>query len=448
LFENIKADHELKLDQLKTDNPFCFKNMSIVNLTTQSARNSFNRYIQRGNKVSENNDPYSLQIPSPPVDGTLVQNDIFFNSFQDKFSNAFREFSMINTKTKTPTTEDEQKLLKSERKPRKNLVSLKIDFLSKVSSPKKSPQIVQAEALEDAKFFAQIQSEKDRKTIQIRLAQLTKQYDKKYAKPTTDRKTNRTSANVLLKKSLVKKFDFVSNQASSIEIQESTRVVLPLDKSVMQSRRYSQNTISSQEFYSLYNQKLLKGRVSTRAVSPVNVPVVENNEILKSQRFNELATKEFTSLQKNDIMYHRKMSATETSHFNEFKPLPPSEKERIIKTFNDLGDQKSNNLDEDIPKKFMKLPVIRDQEKNTGYEEKCGLTMDILKKKNSLPVNTSIVKGKKSGDNSKENSIYAHLHEAKKWRMKVFQKPQRRCGLMNSLNFAQKQKVVESIKKE
>ena len=441
MFENIKADHEFKTYNQKGNNLDYLQNKSIVNLTTTAAKQSFNRYIQRGNQSSENQDLYFLKIPNKNLDGILNLKHNFYNSFQEVFERdaTLREFSPINNRS--PTIEDEKRLLKSERKPRKNLVSLKMSFLSRVASPKKAPEVAQEEALENAKFFAQIQSEKDRKLIQIRLAQMTKQCNKLVPRSSTDRKINMSAADTLLKKSIGKKNDFVSIQCSVVESAtsmrnpESTRVLAQSDKFVIPSRRCSQNTISPQEFNSLYNQKLIKGRVSTRGMSPANIPLFDSPENLQFQRVNGMATMEYMSPIKNNIVHSRKISTGDFSSLKDNKVF--TEKKELFKTDKDYENKKNNLFNADIENEIMQPPFVQDQEKGTLINRKPGVIKTGFKQNNFIGMNGVGIKRNKESEVSKENSIYTHLHEKKRWRMRVFQKPNKKSGFVSSRDVAQ-----------
>jgi len=420
----------------------------MANLTTKAAKQCFSRYIKRENKVSENLNPYLMKTSGSNADGAPLQKDNSLTSFHEGLAReALRELSP--EEVRNPEIEDEKRLLNSERRPRKNLFSLKIDFLSRVASPKKSPQAAQSEALEDAKFFTQIQSEKDRRTIKIRLAQMTKQYDKTAIKVSTERKTNRSSADVILNKVLGKKFDLVSHQAATGEPTtptnaglDSHRYVLPVDGSQLPTRRSSQKTISTQEFNSLYNQKLLKGRASTRNLSPANMAFLENNS--KPQSLNELSTREYTSAPRSDFAHSRKLSSTEAWSLNDLKVFPETEKAGSIKIYEGLSHSRNNLLNAEIEKELMMLPIIPDKENRVISNEKPGTTANLLKRKNSSRVmNLPLGKGNNTGEGLKENSMYAQLNETKEWRLRIFKKPQRRSGLLSSRGFGENQDVTK-----
>ena len=94
IFENLKKDYELKTTQYKADSMYCFKNSSIpTNLTTKSAKQSFNRQIQREIKVTEEANPYYLKSMVSPRE-LLTQPDFCGNSLREDFQKYFCKFDL------------------------------------------------------------------------------------------------------------------------------------------------------------------------------------------------------------------------------------------------------------------------------------------------------------------------------------------------------------------
>lgn len=380
---------------------------------------------------------------------------------------------------------------KSERKGKAELLSVKIDFLSRVASPRKSPKQDEAvvDALENAKFFTKIQSDKERRTIKIRLAQMTGQYTKSEKKAYNETKANRDTKEIIINKFLTKKEeaeykDYVSsNQPGSLEaldksVQkdiEKTKTVGPLVMSVGHSRRTSCKPVTDDEFTGLYCQKLLKGRPVLRTRSPSKTKVTENNS--KPTSLNELYPTECGTLSKKSDSHHgRRLSSTAIWSLNSIKEtektnsrsksrndldlLSPGFKPAMLDTWNNikfypqtdkaakkgfrrldsielingLKTGKSQGLSTEIDRELMILPELSEKEK-TITDTKTSLTNDTRRKKTSASIFMTPVGSLNSLKNEglKERSMYAQLNEVKEWRMKVFKKPQKRASISNQM---------------
>lgn len=64
IFENLKKDHQAKMEQYKVDNIYCMKNTTIAKLTTKVAKQCFSRKMLRENKLDDEGS-YFLKITSP-----------------------------------------------------------------------------------------------------------------------------------------------------------------------------------------------------------------------------------------------------------------------------------------------------------------------------------------------------------------------------------------------
>jgi len=65
IFEQIKKEHGLKIAQYKSDNVYCLKNRGIKDYLIKPALQGFSKYLNRGNKLWDGNDPVLAELHNP-----------------------------------------------------------------------------------------------------------------------------------------------------------------------------------------------------------------------------------------------------------------------------------------------------------------------------------------------------------------------------------------------
>ena len=313
------------------------------------------------------------------------------------------------------------------------------------SPPKQTIQDEEA-ALEAGGFFSEFQNAKDRRTIKIRLANMTNQNMKTDKKFGNDHKFSRDSADLIMSKFFSKRDDLeyahktLLNQAEPQETIESTKPTIVLTKSLTQSRRNSVKAGTIVDLNSLYNQKLLKGRPSIRPLSPTALKNAAENKS-KPQSLNELPSKESLPT-KPDLGHVRRTGAHASWSLQSLRVYPETEKAVCgvkVKSRCDMDEdvgtiQRITTTEEDKDKDFVTFKML---EKEKAVLQERTLLANIenmanMTKKSKKSPQTSFSGVNKINSAKGENSMYTHLNEAKEWRMKVFRKPQRRLATINS----------------
>jgi len=336
-------------------------------------------------------------------------------------------------------------------------------------NPPKSPQAMNTEALENAKFFAQIQSDKDRRTIKIRLAQMTKQFDK-IAKLPSEYKTNHNAADVILNKVRGKRKNTSSTIHTLSALPESMKSLdtpsktgslsaFPFSSSNLDSRRGSQKTVSNQEFTGLYAQKLLKGR------PPVPRTVYsspKSSSTLQPQSLIDIAPQGDYLLVPPKNKETRGRATIDARSLQDMK-ITPSVERGVSQNGNNCesatiqaGSTRKTNFLENIFARdsLISSPIGENCLSGIGEGRFSITNGGSFQRKGSPRVNfttitTTTARSQSKGGNSKENSVYTQLHEVKEWRKRVFKKPEKRASILNSrtlnLNINQKRASCVNI---
>ena len=302
------------------------------------------------------------------------------------------------------------------------------------------------EALENAKFFAQIQSDKDRRTIKIRLAQMTKQFDK-IAKLPSEYKSNHNAADLILNKVRGKRKKTSSTIHTLSALPESLKSVdtpsktgslsqFPFSSSNLDSRRGSQKTVSTQELTGLYSKKLFKGRppvARTVYSSPKSATTIQPQSLI------DIAPQGDYLLAPPKNEGKRGRATIDARSFQGMRI--PADEERGI-SMNAKSNCESATIQTGPNRKsnFLEAVLARDSliVSPTGErEERFSMTNGAFQRKGSPRVNLTTITARSpsKGGNSKENSVYTQLHEVKEWRKRVFKKPEKRASILNSRAF-------------
>jgi len=443
IFENLTKDAQPKIDQYKNENLYCLKNASMANLTTKVAKQSFSKQLQREKHVESNTFPYYINIGN----GGAVQGqdqgeeDETIPSYYNN-SHSYREAAKLDTINEMSPTErrrttegdnHQERTLNSERKARGDKVRMKIDFLSKVESPPKVKNISYSKAMEDARFFAQIKSEKDQRFIKIKLAQMTGKMDQLMKEP-PKLKLKHNTTELIIKKVTRKRKHYTSTlsvERTEIDSQEASKIVLPADKSITHGRRSSQKTITPGEFASLYLQKLRKGRPSI-TLSPLHYK--PRDKSIQQPSMNDVSTAKASFFGgKSEKTISRQGSNLDLGSLNDTTTMTTTAaaKEQI----GYLIRKKANVLEEGSESSKNMLPDIYSRDTSLAYLEDTPMSTAkkyILKRTNSGLSATAGMLPKLKRENFKENGMYIKLNETKEWRKKIFKKTSRGSFILDS----------------
>lgn len=331
----------------------------------------------------------------------------------------------------------ESKLTNSERKAKGDFVTQKIEFLSKIQTPVKQTQTDEETILEVTKMFADLQDEKDKKAIKVRLSQMSKQHNRSDRKPQHDRKSDRTHRDVILNRLLNNKredTEYIHQglglRLGTLELMDIPKVtcMTPVTpKSVTQSTRSSFKFGVFSEVNSSHNQKSQKGRPTlVHPTSPSSVKVSDFEAKLDSM--NEISTSECL-LSKPEPKFPRNPTTSIGSwSFKALKIRPETEKASNAKNIKEglLGGRSSTKhairIPPEIDLEARRFTSFFEQERM--LQERSSMLNEMENKKS--PTNIRVV-GK-----SELKGLYSHLNETKEWRAKVFKKPKRKGSAMRA----------------
>lgn len=336
----------------------------------------------------------------------------------------------------------DSKFANSDKKSKQDFVTSKIEFLSKIQSPSKTTGNDDENVLDTAKVFAEIQDEKDRKTIKIKLAQMAKRYHKSDKKPQRDHRSDRTHTDLILNRLLNKKeeIEYIQqgfmNHLGSLESPDFAKGACITPKSIAQS----QSTRSSfkvgilTEINSFHNLKIQKGRPTLNPTSPSSTKVSDFETKIES--LNEISTSECMVQPRIESKYPRNGTSTPSIgswSFRGLKVFPETDKAAYSKNIKEGFEKferattKHSRVPGENEMEMRRFTSFFDPEKMT-LQERTSLLNEVDKKRS--PVN-AMSKAFGKEDFVKEKGTYTHLNEAKEWRMKIFKKPKRQGSTAN-----------------